>query len=88
MSEEQMFRTLLTSNNRVRMNSNTADIIINMLQVDNMETLIQVMSEEQAKNIGTAVKNAARNPPDASRAPSLTINVTIPADAVVDEAQR
>ena len=83
-----MFRTLLTSNNRVRMNSNTADIIIHMLQIDNIGTLLEVMSEEQAKDIATAVKNAARNLPDALRAPSFTINVNIPVDAAVDEARR
>ena len=83
-----MFRTLLTSNNRVRMNSNTADIIIHMLQIDNIGTLLEVMSEEQAKDIATAVKNAARNLPDALRAPSFTINVNIPVDAAVDEDRR
>ena len=46
------------------------------------------MSEEQAKEIATAVKNAARNLPDAQRAPSFTINVTIPVDAAVDEDRR
>ena len=88
MSEEQMFRTILTSNNRVKMNTNTVDIIINMLQIVNIDTIIGVKSEEQAKEIATAVKNTARNLPDAQRAPSFTINVTIPVDAAVDEDQR
>jgi len=46
------------------------------------------MSEEQAKEIATAVKNAAKNLPDAQRAPSFTIDVTIPVGAAVDEDQR
>lgn len=70
------------------MNSNTADIIIHMLQIDNIGTLLEVMSEEQAKDNATAVKNAARNPPDTLWAPPFTINVNIPVDAAVDEARR
>ena len=59
-----------------------------MLQIVNIDILIGVMSEEQAKEIATAVKNAAKNLPDAQRAPSFTIDVTIPVGAAVDEDQR
>ena len=87
-TEEQLWRTLLESPHRVQMNSATADIVINMLNVKTIQQFVEKTTEDQAKGIAEAVKSAARALPDASRPPTINIQVTIPEDAALDADQR
>ena len=87
-TEEQLWRTLLESPVRIQMNKSTADIIINMLNIQNITQFIQRTTEEQAKNISEAVKNAARALPESSRPPTINVQVNIPQDVALDADQR